>query len=230
MDEIRFPGFSRELQGFFSTLPMHNNLTDQEENVARYKALAYEPLQALYQDLLPIIWEISDALETRPRRCVGSPYTDRRFHPSTPVKDHLYLHFLQSGLEQDVPGLFFALGAAGYSYGVAVHHTTTKGMSALRERVLGDPEAFDAALEPLLRTDFAVCGDSYKRDHYPDRPDTPAKLLLTSRRLCVAVQRPFDEAVCSPAFAEELACAYLLAAPFVRLLLKSFPSDPPCRM
>lgn len=219
MDEMLFPGFSRALQGFFAALPMHNNLTDQAENVAQYKKLAYEPLQALYQDLLPTIWEISDDLETRARRCVGSPYTDRRFHPSTPVKEHLYLHFLQSGLELDVPGLFFMLGASGYSYGVAVHHTTTKGMAAIRERVLADPEAFDAALEPLLLAGFSVCGDSYKRDHYPERPDSPAKLILNSRRLCVAVQRPFDEAVCAPSFAEELTRAYALAAPFVRLLL-----------
>ena len=90
-----------------------------------------------------------------------------------------------------------------------------------RQKVLPEADAYDRALGVLLDAGFSMYGEAYKRDHYPDRPDAPSKLLLNSRRICVAIQRPFDDRIASPAFADELKDAFRLAGPLWRLLAQA---------
>ena len=69
-------------------------------------------------------------LDTKPSRCISSPYTDRRFSPTVPLKEYMYLRF-KHGKITDIPGLYFDMGIEYYGYGIRIYKQTSGGMKKL---------------------------------------------------------------------------------------------------
>ncbi len=115
--EFFFNGFCRETFDFLFGLQFSNTVEKQSENLAKYKKYITEPLNLLYLDLLSVTEKFDIALEIKPARCIASPFTDRRFSASKPLKEYTYLRFKKMGAKTDIIGLFFDMGSEAYGYG-----------------------------------------------------------------------------------------------------------------
>ena len=214
----KFNGFPQEMQDFLFWLRFNNTFAAQQKNAQRYKALVTEPLMRLYETLLPTAAEICPQLETRRARCVSTPYTDRRFSPTAPLKEYMYLRFKVQSQQTDIPGLYFDLGAESYSFGLRVYKQTVAGMDELRERMSDAPQRFSDAIDNLTQCGFTVDGERYKRDHYPEMPDSSAKDLCNHKSFYAGKEFPISESVFTPALAEEIAEGFWQCGKLLRLL------------
>lgn len=216
MNEL-FNGFPREMLGFLTELSLNNTVYDIPENLKKYKACITEPLISLYKALLPVA-ESFEKLETKQSKCVSTPYTDRRFSPDTPLKEYMYIRFKQCGMEEDVPGLYFDMGADFYSYGLRIYNQTAKGMDRLRAKILEKPAAFTRALENILSSGFEIIGDRYKKDRYPELPDSIIKDLLNRKRFYIGKDVPVSEKIFTPSLAGEITDGFLKMKDMLELL------------
>ena len=216
-----FSGFSSEMLSFLFELKFSNTIDKQAENLIRYKKLITEPLMLLYEHLLETVLDLGLSVETKPSRCVSTPYTDRRFSPQTPLKEYMYIRFKQCGKETDIPGLYFDMGIDHYGYGIRVYKQTSGGMDKLRERIKNDPQKFSAAIEELSDAGFKLIGEKYKKDHFPEIAECKAKDILTRRNFYLEKAVPVGDNVFSSALAEELSCAYKQLSIFYKLLEES---------
>lgn len=91
-----FCGFSPEMLSFLFELKFSNTIDKQAENLVKYKKLISEPLMLLYENLLETVLDLELLVETKPSRCVSTPYTDRRFSPQAPLKEYMYIRFKQA--------------------------------------------------------------------------------------------------------------------------------------
>lgn len=216
--EHLFHGFPKEMADFLLELPFRNTLENLTENKEKYKALISEPLKELYADLAPAVARIDSRLETTPARCLSSPYTDRRFSPGKPLKEYLYLRFKLPGKSADIPGLYFDMGADGYSHGLRIYKQTPGGMEEIRQKILTLPQEFNTVLNGVRQSGFQLDGESYQRDHYESLPDCAAKDLLNKKSFRVVKERPVNDAVFSAALAGELESGFSRMEPLLKLL------------
>ena len=222
-----FKGFPREFPQFLFELPFHNTVSEQQENAQRYKTLILQPLRELYQDLVPVVEDIGCGLETQPRRCVCSPYTDRRFSPDVPLKDYMYLKFRQSGRKEDTAGLFFDMGCDSYSLGLRFYRKTPRGMKKRREAIADAPEKSADALQKALEGDFQLYGEEYKTDHCPEVSHPLTKQMLNRKYFCVCAERPVGETVFTPALFDEIASGFYQMAPLLEQMIQALPPEMP---
>lgn len=211
-----FTGFSRDFPQFLFELPFENTIEKQAEHVAAYKEMLLEPLKLLYGDLLPLM-ESFETLETLPRRCICSPYTDRRFSPTEPLKDYVYLKFRQSDRTEDRVGLYFEMGCEAYAYGLRFYRKTPAGMKARREAIAENSDAYLKILPPILKSGFSIVGERYKKDHCPDLSDPLLKELLNHKYFSLSITKPLDETVFTPALSEVLAEGFTTLRPMLEL-------------
>lgn len=109
-----FKGFDKETNNFLFELQFCNTNDRQSENLVKYKKYITEPINLLYFDLLEIVNQFDMDFETKPARCISSPYTDRRFSPNVPLKEYMYLHFRQANRKTNIFGLYFDMGCDAY--------------------------------------------------------------------------------------------------------------------
>lgn len=216
-----FCGFSPEMLSFLFELKFSNTIDKQAENLVKYKKLIFEPLMLLYENLLETVLDLELEVETKPSRCVSTPYTDRRFSPQAPLKEYMYIRFKQSGKKTDIAGLYFDMGIEHYGYGIRIYKQTSSGMDKLRERILNDPQKFSSAIEDLNSDGFAVVGEKYKKDHFPEIPECEAKDILNRRSFYIEKAKPVSDTAFSSALAEELTDAYRKLSDFYQLLVES---------
>lgn len=214
---MEFNGFSREAITFLLRLPPDNTIAALPENLAKYRALILEPLTRLYRDVLPAVSAMGEDFVTVPRRCLCTPYTDRRFSPAAPLKEYAYLRF-KAGEGRDTPGLYFDIGAQTYSFGLRVYDQTAAGMEKIRQDVLRRPAAYDAALQKLYGCGLALCAVPYRADRFPALPASPAKELLNCRQFYLGSRFSIRETVFSGALAREITDGFLSCAELFRLL------------
>lgn len=200
----KFNGFPHELAGFWFELHIKNNISDQAQIKEKYKRIITRPLTLLYEALAPAVLEISKGFETKPLRCISSPYTDRRFSPGVPFKEYMYIRFKQSGKAEDIPGLYFDMGVDGYSYGLRIYNQTSKGIERLRNKITDNFNLFDAALKEIVENGFTIIGDKYKKDKYPYLPDSVAKDLLGRKRFYICRNIPVNEGIYTDALDVEI--------------------------
>ena len=214
-----FQGFSWEMFDFLMELRDNNTLMAQSENIVRYKKLITKPLADLYETLLPTVLSIYNTIETAPRRCISSPYTDRRFSPLVPLKEYMYLRFKAGGKEKDVAGFYFDMGREYYSYGIRIYQQTAAGMAILREKWLKNTEKYLPLAESIAQNGFTVFGDSFIKDCAPYLKDSVLKRLINKKNFYIGKELPIDEAVFSPKLAELLISEYVSLSEFFISLL-----------
>ena len=162
-----FKGFQKEFVDFLIQLSFNNTIEKQSENLINYKKFITQPLNQLYNKLLPVACEINSTLETKPARCMSTPYTDRRFSPATPLKEYMYLRFKQGGKSKDIVGLYFDMGADMYSYGPRIYKQTSNGFQQIKDDILENQKIYESALKNVLDSGYKIIGENYKKDHYP---------------------------------------------------------------
>ncbi|HOD93427.1 MAG TPA: DUF2461 family protein [Clostridia bacterium] len=176
-----FNGFPEEMTKFLYELQFTNTVEKQEDNIVKYREYITNPLITLYESLIPTVKAISSKLEATPRRCLSTPYTDRRFSPNAPLKEYMYIRYRHACREEDCIGLYFDMGLSGYSFGMRIYDQTSNGMDVIRKKILSHPEKFEEQLNILKDAGFIVLGDKYKRDHFPDVHNDMLKEILNRK-------------------------------------------------
>ncbi|MDD4494499.1 MAG: DUF2461 family protein [Eubacteriales bacterium] len=213
-----FTGFTKELLDFLFALRFENTIEKQTENLKRYKLLISEPLKQLYETLLSVVVDINATLETKPSRCISSPYTDRRFSTAMPLKEYMYIRFKQNNKDNDIAGLYFDMGMDYYSYGLRIYKQTSAGMQTFRDKVIEKPKPYLKELEKISAQGFSIIGDSFKKDHYPDLPQNILKEILNRKCFYIGKDVPVTDKIFTPELAEEIANGFIAMSDLLKLL------------
>lgn len=214
----KFKGFPKETPDFLFNLKFCNTIVNEKENLEKYKALISEPLKQLYNELLPIVLDIDPRFETKPSRCISTPYTDRRFSPSVPLKEYMYIRFKYADLTDNIPGLYFDMGCDYYPCGLRIYKQNVKGMDKIREKILKTPDRFSSALKKLSDKGFSVIGDSYKKDKLANMPHCPAKSLYNRKSFYIGKDVKINDNIFSGALAEEINANFTAFTEIIRII------------
>lgn len=215
-----FKGFDKSTNDFLFELQFCNTIEKQNENLVKYKKYITEPIHLLYFDLLETVNKFDLEFETKPTRCISTPYTDRRFSPTVPLKEYMYLRFRQAGKKTDMIGLYFDMGSECYGYGLKIYKPTSKGMDLLREKISGNVKTFSKLADDLINKGFEINGDKYKKDHFPETAQCSAKELMNMKCFGVSKTKTINDSVYSEELADELKTAFLELKKFAELLGK----------
>lgn len=82
-----FKGFNENTDQFLFELQLCNTIQKQNDNIIKYKEYITAPIHLLYLDLLDVISQFNVDFETKPSKCISTPYTDRRFSPAGRLKN-----------------------------------------------------------------------------------------------------------------------------------------------
>ncbi len=213
-----FNGFSEEMTKFLYELQFNNTVEKQGANIIKYREHITESLILLYESLIPTVKTISLQLEATPRRCVSTPYTDRRFSPYVPLKEYMYIRYRHTGREKDSIGLYFDMGIEGYSYGLRIYDQTSVGMSKIRQMILNHPKKYEIQLKKLKEAGFLVFGERYKKDHYPDMDSYLLKEILNRKHFYICKDNILDEKVYTSQLKEDIADGFNEIKGLIKLL------------
>ncbi len=216
--ENNFKGFDKKAVDFLFALRFSNTLENQAKNAADYKKYISLPLNLLYLDLLEVIGQFNMSFETKPVRCISSPYADRRFSPTAPLKEYMYLRFRQAGKSSDMLGLYFDMGYEAYGYGLRIYKASTGGVNKLKEKISANTKLFSSLVDDLKLKGFEISGTGYKRDRFPDIEPCSAKQLLNMKTFSVSKVRAINDNLFSCALKNEIAEAFLDLKDFTQRL------------
>lgn len=214
-----FKGFSKEMPQFLYQLQFNNTIESQKDNIVPYKKLITEPLTALYEVVVPVITDIDERLDTKPRRCISSPYRDRRIYRDTPLKEFMYLKFRQMGEDENIPTLYFDMGCDEYSFGIRIYWQSIKHMESIREKIAKNPKAYNKVLDKLLEQGFSILGEKYKRDRWVEMSDCSAKELYNCKKLVIGKVKPLDESIFNGDIANEIINSFLQLRDMLELII-----------
>lgn len=217
-----FNGFQKEFVDFLIQLSFNNTIEKQKENLINYKKLITLPLNQLYNELLPVACEINSALETKPARCISTPYTDRRFSPATPLKEYMYLRFSQTRSEQnkkDIVGLYFDMGADMYSYGLRIYKQTSNGFQKIKDDIVENQALYENELKYITGSGYRIIGDKYQKDHYPQIKSEILSDFLNRKTFCICKDFKLNDTVFTSELANEIAEGFYQLKNFVNLII-----------
>lgn len=216
----KFNGFNKETNNFLFELQFCNTNDRQSENLVRYKEYITTPINLLYLDLLDVINEFHFDFETKPARCISTPYTDRRFSPNVPLKEYMYLRFRQANRKANILGLYFDMGSEAYGYGLKIYKPSSSEMDLLREKISKNVKLYSKLIEELLSKGFEITGEKYKKDHFPQIPDSSAKELLNRKSFSICKTKSVNENVYTQELKMELSNAFIDLKELVELLAR----------
>lgn len=214
-----FNGFSKEFVDFLIQLSFNNTIEKQGENLINYKKFITQPLNQLYNELLPVACEINTAFETKPARCISTPYTDRRFSPATPLKEYMYLRFKQSGKSKDIVGLYFDMGADMYSYGLRIYKQTSGGFQQIKDNIIENQNAYENELKNILNSGYKIIGEKYKKDHYPQIKSDILNDFLNRKTFYICKEFSLNDNIFNAELANEIAKGFYQLKNFVNLII-----------
>lgn len=215
-----FKGFDKETNNFLFGLQFCNTVEKQSENLVKYKKYITTPINLLYLDLLDVVNQFDMDFETKPARCISSPYTDRRFSPNVPLKEYMYLRFRQANGKANIIGLYFDMGCDAYGYGLKIYKPNSKDMDLLREKICENVKSYSKLIDDLILKGFEITGEKYKKDHFPHIPDSSAKELLNMKCFSVSKTKSVNDSVYTQELETELSNAFMDLKEFVELLAR----------
>ena len=170
--------FSQASIDFLFENRLHDSKTWFTEHKADYEALVRQPMAQLVLDLAPTMTKIDKYIICDPKK-MSRLYRDARMHPDSIFRDHIWYSFgrMKSGFDPR-PEFYFSIGAGGMSFGCGYYCARPAVMEAARQLILSDDDSFKAAfLAAKKQKSFALYGELYKRDRYPDQPREKADWL-----------------------------------------------------
>ncbi|MGN0535813.1 MAG: DUF2461 family protein [Eubacterium sp.] len=215
-----FIGFDKETNNFLFELQFCNTIDKQSENLVKYKKYITTPINLLYIDLLDVVNKFDIDFETKPARCISTPYTDRRFSPNVPLKEYMYLRFRQANRKTNILGLYFDMGSDAYGYGLKIYKPSSREMDLLREKISDNVNLFSKLIDDLILKGFEITGEKYKKDHFPQIPDCSAKELLNMKCFSFSKCKSVNESVYTQELETELSNAFMDLKEFVKLLAR----------
>lgn len=168
--------FSAKTLDFLFENKIHDSKEWFTEHKQQYQELVFDPLHDLVEALAPHMLKIDDKLTVEPRvdRTICRIRRDTRFtHDKSIYRANMWVIFKRGKMHgTEVPGIYFDISGAGFSYGCGFYNASTEYMQTMRELVLAGHPAFKKADRALrIQEVFRMDGDLYKRSKFPNQPE-----------------------------------------------------------
>ncbi len=229
--------FSPALFDFFRDLRQNNQKSWFEANRDRYEEDVVEPCKVFVLAMRPHLREISRHFQAEPRIRGGSLFrihANLRFNPDRPpYKEQTGVQFRHTAASDvHAPGFYLHLepegeaglgpGAQGGSFaGLGSWHPDRDTLTAIRESIVDDPEAWRSATRDAdFQATFELGGESLKLGPKGFDRDHPL-IDDIKRKDFVAVAAIGEEEVTADGFVDRFAGLCRTGAPFVRWLCGS---------
>jgi len=214
--------FSQESQDFLFEVWSRNDRVWYHENKERCRTYLTEPFVRLVQDLQPVMLSIDPWMDCSEKR-IARVYRDARIVGNGPFfRDHIWVTM---GRGKDImygyPAFFFEISARDFRYGMGYYIPAKETLEAVREMILAEDKAFLKAYRADRKQKaFAMTGESYKRNHFPDAPE---KYLgwLNRKELCWICESDDTELLYSGDLSSRIAADFRDIAPIYQFLLKA---------
>ncbi|NTV45794.1 MAG: DUF2461 domain-containing protein [Chlorobiales bacterium] len=172
-----FTGFSAKSFRFLHGLQKHNTREWFEPHKPDYQQFILQPLQALVEDLAPLMVGIDSKFEVTPAvsKTISRIYRDTRFSKDkVPYKTNHWITFKRPSKEwQNHPAYFFELSPESYRFGMGFYCADRVTMDRFRADLDRNPKSFLSAIRFFNEGQFELAGENYKR---PLKPDIPSEL------------------------------------------------------
>lgn len=170
--------FSQQSIDFLFENRLHDSKEWFNAHKSDYEALVKQPMAQLVLDLAPTMAKIDKYIICDPKK-ISRLYRDLRMHPDSIFRDHIWYSFGRPrGADSRPPEFYFSIGAGGMNFGCGYYCTRPAVTEAARQLILNDDESFKTAFMAVQKQKtFALYGEPYKRDRYPDQPREKADWL-----------------------------------------------------
>lgn len=225
--------FSTELFAFFRELRANNRKEWFEANRDRYEEHVLEPSKVFVLAFRSHLRSISSHFQAEPRIRGGSLFrihANRRFHPDRPpYKEQTGIQFRhRSGGDVHAPGFYLHLepdGGAGLAgsgggcfVGMGIWHPDRDALTAVREAMVEDPDAWlEVTRADEFTSSLRLGGDSLKRGPAGFDRDHPL-IDDIKRKDFIAMAELAEDDVVEDGFVEGVARLCRAGAPFVEWL------------
>ena len=218
--------FGPKLFEFLLDLRANNYREWFQENKSRYERHVKEPLLAFIEDFEPYLHSISEHFVADTRANGGSMfriYRDVRFSKDkTPYKTHAAAQFRhEAGKSVHAPGFYLHLAPDEVFAGVGLWRPDSAALGRIRERIVADPAAWEAALDdPGFVEEFDLDGDSLKRPPKGFDPEHPHIEDLKRKDHVATCMFDEDEAT-APGFIDSFADACRTSGRYMEFLTRA---------
>lgn len=218
--------FSPGLFDFLRDLAKNNDREWFKSHEARYEDQLREPALDFIADFESRLHAISPHFVASARKAGGSLFRihrDVRFaRDKSPYKTYTGIQFRhEQGKDAHAPGYYLHLEPRNVFIGVGTWRPDTPTVTAIRQAIVDDPEAWrDAVGDRDFGDTFELAGESLKRPPRGFDADHPLVEDL-KRKDFIAVRNLTQKTVTSPGFDAELARLYEAADPFMRFLCEA---------
>ena len=180
-----------------------------------------QPLRDLVTDMADFMLGIDLSFEVAPAvgKTISRIYRDTRFSKDkSPFRDCMWIVFKRSNKDwaRYIPGYFLEINPKSYRYGLGFYDAAPDLMARFRQQIDEDPESFLKAVGWFAKQNvFTLEGETYKRPIGQDKPE-PIRTWYSYKSFYLTYDRPIDDAILSPKFADQLMTHFGLAAPLYR--------------
>jgi uncharacterized protein (TIGR02453 family) len=221
----KFSGFYPESLEFLRQVKSNNNRSWFDKNRSAYEKYLLTPFRQLVTELAPTILSIDTDIEVHPtiNKTISRIFRDTRFsRDKTLFRDTMWLVFKQPGRDwsYSIPAFYFEITPGMYRYGMGYYTAAPKIMSAFREKIDVNPDAF-ARIVSFMQRDkrYNLEGETYKRVIPCDYPHH-INCWYQMKTFYLACNRKPDRQLYSPGLLNELAKGFLLTADLYRFLIE----------
>ena len=214
--------FTDRTFAFLRDLARNNDRAWFEDNRGRYEAEVRGPAIAFIVDFAPRLKEISPQFRADPRKSGGSLFRihrDTRFSKDkSPYKTSTGIQFRhQASKNAHAPGFYLHIDPAGSFAGVGTWRPDPATLRAIRDGIVDDPAAWDAAVRGDFSRVFALGGEALSRPPrgYDAGHDRVEDL---KRKDFIGVADLSRDRITDPAFLDDFDGLCRAGAPFVRWL------------
>lgn len=190
---------------------MHDSRDWYAEHKDDYHRLVLEPFRELIEQLRPTLAAIDERIECDPRR-ISRLFRDARYAQGKPMfRDSTWCSFCIGRGRYLCPVSFYVdISPRQFSYGLGWYRTPAGEMKAMRKMILDGHPLATAALDAFAAQDvFVLEGETYKREHYPDRTENERQ-WLGRKTLCLCHDSADFDLLFSDRFGEVVAGDFLL--------------------
>ena len=218
--------FTPALFRFLRDLKANNHRDWFNDNKQRWLDDARDPCLQFVTDFGERLNGISPRFRADPRPSGGSLfriYRDIRFsHDKSPYKTALGMSFYhEAGKNAHAPGFYLHLEPGGCFGGVGIWRPDGPTLKKIRDRVAGDPGAWQQAVEGRgFREHFALHGEALKRVPRGYDPEHPLVEVLKLKDLLGLVKFTQKE-VTAPGFVDVFAQRCTEGAPLVKFVCEA---------
>lgn len=215
------PHFTPKTVPFLRSLKRHNDREWFRAHRTTYDEHLHAPMVAVINALAHDLHRFAPELSADPRRSIYRIYRDTRFSADkSPLKTHIAASFPKRDTRRhESAGLYFEVAHDWVWVGGGLYMPTTPGLYRVRERIAGDPRAFERVITSAAfkKQCGSLRGERLTRMPRPFPSSHPAGEYLKYKQFLAS--REFPAALASsPRFYRSVVAVFEAIAPMVRYL------------